>query len=599
MQVGRQRGTESIRTLADFTRENLREKTYIPSIHFSLPHGGIRPGSPPLLAQAQGDKQAFMTVEAPAEERAQALQQDLSAGAATSWQVDLNLDLLSQIAGPDGARADIRAQTPLAGNHLDLDIPGRDQPLRLLLDTVYEGFGGVINYAGIIDGDDGSLVAISIDSREVLGKIHHSEGFTYLIESHHDQEGHILSVIDQTLIPRTKHKHGEKRADVDDERDALRLPPELDTEIVLPASTSGNVRLLMLYTPAVAAQTNIQLMANNIVSGFNQSLLLSEVDSSNYVTLADVRMIDSDLTTPGSRCNDEIVEDLMGGRTGPFTLLDDWMEVAYADIALSIVTTERSYSECIDGLPHFGRIGGQGLFIDQYPDHNEPFSVTTHTFALADLTAIHEIGHVLNGAHAHPGHCWFQGVPTEPYYACGHAPEHCEWQTMMGGYFQCNTFDPDLDPGQQVTVRIARWSNPDVYYDNEPTGVPNRSSTGGVDAQKRHMAKALNTNMPVAAAWKGTQATPPSAPDPVSASPFYCWGMNSVSWTTQSGTAEYRLFSSSSSNFTNPTLMYSGPDTSTTVNVGQTSYMQVKACNSGGCSPYSSQVVAHYYNGCM
>ena len=537
-----------------------------------------------------------MTVEAPAEERAQALQQDLSAGAATSWQVDLNLDLLSQIAGPDGARADIRAQTPLAGNHLDLDIPGRDQPLRLLLDTVYEGFGGVINYAGIIDGDDGSLVAISIDGREVLGKIHHSEGFTYLIESHHDQEGHILSVIDQTLIPRTKHEHGEKRADVDDEMDALRLPPELDTEIALPASASGNVRLLVLYTPAVAAQTNIQLMANNIVSSFNQSLQLSGVDSSNYVTLAEVRSIGDNLSTLGSRCRNQILDNLMANRIAPFSQLDNWMEVAYADIALSIVTTEPSYSDCWQDV---GRIGGRGLPIDQYPHHSEPFSLTTHTFALADLTAIHEIGHVLNGMHADPGDCYWQGIPTEPYYACGHAPQDCDWQTMMGGYVQCNTFDPDLDPGQQETVRIARWSNPDIYYNNEPTGVPKTTSGGDPDPDKRHMAKALNTNMPIAAAWKGAQATPPSAPNPVGASSFYCWGMNSVNWTAQSGTAEYRLFSSSSSSFTNPTLMYSGPDTSTTVNVGQTSYLRVKACNSGGCSPYSSQVVAEYYNGCM
>ncbi|GEM_PF-3507883 len=41
------------------------------------------------------------------------------------------------------------------------------------------------------------------------------------------------------------------------------------------------------------------------------------------------------------------------------------------------------------------------------------------------------------------------------------------------------------------------------------------------------------------------------------------------------------------------------PGTSTNVNVDQTNYLQVKACNSGGCSPYSSQVTAHYYNGCM
>lgn len=529
-----------------------------------------------------------MTVEGLDETRAQALQQGLSAGAATSWQVELNLDVLRRIATPDGARAGIRADTPLAGNHLDLEIPGQVQSLRLLLDTVYEGYGGVVNYAGVIEGDDGSLVAISVDGSEVLGKIHHSVGFTYLIASHHGQRGYALSVIDQTLVPRPTHRYQDDRDSAHNDQVISRPMPELDDDIALPASASGNVRLLVLYTPLVAAQTNVSLMANNIVSGFNQSLQLSGVDSNNYVTLAGVRSIGNSLSTQGRRCNDEIVDVMMTQRSGPFSDLDDWMELAYADIALAIVTTEPGYTECGNGA---GRFGGRGLPISQYPGHTRPFSNTTDTFALADLTAIHEVGHVLNGMHAHLAHCNWGTIPS---YACGYAPQHCQWQTMMGGYVQCG-FDHGKDPWQQPTVRIARWSNPDRNYNGEPTGIPVPPNQSG----GRHMAAALDINMSHAAGWKGTQSTPPSAPDPISTSSFYCWGMTSVNWAAQTGTVEYRLFRSSSSSFTHPVLMYSGPKTATTVNVDQTSYLRVKACNSGGCSPYSSQAVAFYYSACM
>src|SRR5690554_4850252 len=150
---------------------------------------------------------AFLTIQEAATERAQKLQADLAPGAAQSWQVDLNLDALTRIEGQDGQRANARRGAPLSGHHLDLDIPERGMPLRLRFDTVYEGFGGVITYAGIIEGDEGSLVAISVDGDEILGKIHHSEGYTYLIERDRSSSHYTLSVIDQTLIPRVRKSH--------------------------------------------------------------------------------------------------------------------------------------------------------------------------------------------------------------------------------------------------------------------------------------------------------------------------------------------------------------------------------------------------------
>lgn len=427
-----------------------------------------------------------MTIQAPDSRRANALRHDLGDEAVQSWKVDLSFDALTAIEAPDGIRLATARGIPISGLHLDLPIPGRSSALQLNLDTVYEGYGGVITYAGVIDGDDGSLVAISVDGDEILGKIHHSGG----------------------------------------------------------------------------------------------------VSGTNFVTLAELRVLGTNFTTTGDRCRDHIL-DRMQQRTGAFQHLDAWMEVAYADIGLAIVTTEPGYTSDCGSL---GRIGGKATFITHYPDHQQPFAMTTDTYALGDLTAAHEIGHVLNGAHNAHAHCTYQGG-TIPNFACGYAPSHCDWQTMMGGYVSCS-FDPLEPPSQQPTVRIARWSNPNVNYNGEPTGV------GGSYPYARNMAAALNVNMPHAAGWKGTQATPPSAPNPISAHTFYCFGQNAVQWTAQSGAVEYRLFQSHSPSFTSPFLVYSGPGTGTLVNVNSTAYLRARACNSGGCSPYSQQVTAHYQSWC-
>ncbi len=241
----------------------------------------------------------------------------------------------------------------------------------------------------------------------------------------------------------------------------------------------------------------------------------------------------------------------------------------------------------IDG----GRIGGAGYLIptEDYPEHPNPFANVTHTYALGDLTALHEIGHIFNGRHEVG--CSF-GTGTIPAYACGYAPIHCQWQTMMGSYTQCG-FDFEVDPDDQPVVRLARWSNPNVDYNGEPTGVPGAGPTG------RNMAAALNVNMPHAATWKGSQASQPSAPDPISNLSHHCWGLNTVYWTEQPGLVEYRLYQSESPNFSSPMLIYSGSGTATGINVDQTTYLRVKACNSGGCSPDSAQVTATYTPGCL
>lgn len=175
---------------------------------------------------------AFLNVQGVAPERSEKLQADLAPGAAHSWNVHLNLDALTRIEGQGGVYANTRRGIPLSGHHLDLEVPQRPVSLRLQLDTLYQGFDGVTTYAGVIDGDDGSLVAISVDGEQVLGKIHHSEGYTYLIQRNYQGQGHTMSIVDQSLIPRA-HKLDNDQV----EKGHIDISPSTDTGAPAEAET--------------------------------------------------------------------------------------------------------------------------------------------------------------------------------------------------------------------------------------------------------------------------------------------------------------------------------------------------------------------------
>ncbi len=227
--------------------------------------------------------------------------------------------------------------------------------------------------------------------------------------------------------------------------------------------------------------------------------------------------------------------------------------------------------------------------------HSSPFAFSTDTFALGDLTALHEIGHVMNGEHENltqpPQACGL----SDPSYACGLVHSYipspaCAWQTMMGGYVDCAFNFSEEDSGQQSpfgqsTPRIARWSNPDVFYGLYRTG-----------SASRDMAAALDINMPKASAWMPDPVPPSSAPASLTVNSFQCYGFNSASWSSVSGATEYRLYNTGG---WTPVLLYSGPNTIADFNVNSSTPVNVMACNAGGCSGWSPTANAQFYSGCL
>ncbi|MCF6262848.1 MAG: hypothetical protein L3J24_04590 [Xanthomonadales bacterium] len=96
-----------------------------------------------------------------------------------------------------------------------------------------------------------------------------------------------------------------------------------------------------------------------------------------------------------------------------------------ADLAFLLVG-DNSASNCFP--PELlGRVGGLAYFYEAA----FPFGLSTAAYAIANLTASHEIGHLLGGDHSDGGTGTANGTTV---YAHGMIETTGAWQSMMGAY---------------------------------------------------------------------------------------------------------------------------------------------------------------------
>lgn len=96
------------------------------------------------------------------------------------------------------------------------------------------------------------------------------------------------------------------------------------------------------------------------------------------------------------------------------------------------------------------------------------------------------------------------------------------------------------------------------------------------------------------------QAAPAGKPSTFTVSKQFCYGQNELDWSSVSGNVtEYQVEGSIYSNYSNGSRWYAGPNTSTFVNVSQTTYFRVRACNLVSCGPWKNAgSTADVYPGC-
>lgn len=443
------------------------------------------------------------------------------------------------------------------GSQIEIALPNDDQVV-LVVDAVQQLLPSVKTFSGHLVDDENADFVFSIEDGRLVGSIRQEER-VWLIEPHAAADQHMIRAVDRTMLPKDEN-------DVDHQQgQAAPTGLEAPAQPVLPTSTivgSGNVRILFLYANNVA---NANAQAANIVTAFNNSLSLSGVSANNYLTLAGVQQVASSFNGQ-SRTT---IRNAMGSRSAPFASIDTAMADTYADIAFLLVQEDAT---AVD-YPALGRIGGVAYIFNQA----NPFALSTDDYALGDLTALHEIGHIFGGQHENAGAG--AGI-ARPVVAIDDT-----WMTIMGAYAEC----PFV--GLPATcVRLNRWSNPALTHMGIPIGV----------AGQRDMESHLENAMPIVSGWRAEPPAPPAAPNPLVKQPESCFGLFGMSWAAQPSATSYQLYRSTSNTFSNPAMLYSGADLDTLIDVTSgTWYLRARACNAGGCSGWTNQVSATRLNVCL
>lgn len=350
-----------------------------------------------------------------------------------------------------------------AGSKLKLALPGAG-PAVLAIQTMEELLPGVTTFSGHLAGDETSDFTLSIEAGQLVGAIRQGP-YAWLVKPDPSSNQHLIRMLDRTLLADAEPSLRRPPQDLSQApgRVAAAQPPSMFL-------SNGNVRVLFLHASDVP---NASAMAANIVSEFNASLSTSGVSATNYLSIAGVQWVGSSF----SGMTREQIRDAMGARTAPFTGINSDIATTGADIVFLLVRVDPTVFTDTE----WGRVGGIAYIYDQ----GNPFALSTDDYALSDFTALHEIGHVLNGQHEYEG----TGI-AHPVVN----PQN-KWMTIMGGYIH-----PCKFVGPNKCTRLKRWSNPDqTYTDGTPLGIPGQAD----------MRTHLQNVMPVVAAWRGDPWTPP------------------------------------------------------------------------------------------
>lgn len=358
------------------------------------------------------------------------------------------------VQGARLATIDIKALSAelAVGGELEFPLPDGDRAM-LVIETVDELLPGITSFSGHLADDENADFTFSIEGGQLVGSIRRDE-YTWLVEPHASSDAHMIQMVDRSMLPRGEPELRQEDAGPDG-------PAALAT--TLPTSTgmaNGNVRVLFLYATDVVAPS---AKAANIIAAFNKSLELSAVAPNNYLMAAGVQPVASSFSGQ-SRMT---IINSMKARSAPFAAIDAARVSAYADIVFLLVSEDPT---ALGDMPApYGRVGGIASTVPA-----SPFALSTSAYALGDLTALHEIGHVLGGQHENVANAGIARPRVSP---------DKKWMTIMGGYIDC----PFTGLDNPSCIRINRWSNPDQTYLGVPLGVPG----------ERDMESWLEARMPI------------------------------------------------------------------------------------------------------
>lgn len=531
------------------------------------------------LAQAQEAQNVFIEVGSNSPDVLRTTHREKSQGIVSKRLVDVNIQALH-----DGSRVQSAKFSSLSAGRKGRDgfvirLPGG---VEATLNTrrLHSYVKGVETYSGRVNGIESGYFTLSVEDEKVYGQIN-IEFMAYDIRHDNTYGTHVLTEIDLAKMP----KHSPDP--LNSESSGVVTPKAGNMPDAMSGSSNGTVRVLVLHGSDVSS---VSTLTANIISAMNDTFFGDGMDPDLHVTLADIRNLGDDLDEV---CKETILE-LMEEPDPPFANIATWMSDEDADVVLTIATTDPTVDDCPDtGV--WGRIGGQASAL---LDATRPFAVSMDSYAVGDLTAPHELGHVLGGGHSTTSPALldtWSGGESEPF-SRGYIGSEGEWQTVMGDYSE-NGCDFSTTLPNTDCVRLPLWSDPTKTYDSEARGVTYVSEEQ--DPWSADMVSALEIQMPDVAAWDTYSYSAPG-----SVSGIYieeCYQNNIISWNNTTNAEHYQALLSYSSSFTDPEVIYFASQAGVNVRVfsGQpTKYVKIRACNGGGCGSYSYMLTLTYNPSC-
>ncbi|MBE9550193.1 MAG: hypothetical protein IMF09_12380 [Proteobacteria bacterium] len=507
-----------------------------------------------------------------------------------SQYITINVDALSIIKGvneEDAINSNNKNQgldivnmknAQMSGQDILIHLPGITDPVFLAVEIVQNPIKNedVVSYSGHVVGSEHSFFSLSLSANGVIGKINYGKHI-YLITATDDTSSRfIISKLDKSMMNADTGEDvivSDQASEVSMQTTEASKSGKSTVQAQSAGQGTGRVDILFYYASDVS---NPSLIVSQTVTEMNAALARSLVPTSKWVTSVGVTGVS---TTFSGLCKTPILVNNMAAKVGVFANIDTEMDLAGADLAFLLVG-DNSASGCFPGQP--GRVGGIAYLYSS----TSPFGLSAAGYAIADITALHEIGHMLGGSHSDTANT----TNGTTVFARGMTETTVPWQTIMGSYDTAPCYFYGLPSNCE---RIDYFTSPQLTY--------NGVQLGAYGPNGRNMKKWLyETAMTAVSSYNDDPLPPPAAPNPIAVAYDPCYGYNDVNWTAQTSATDYKLYMSTSSSFTSPTLVYSGTNTYTTVNVnpGSTWYLKATACNAAGCGAYSTQVTANYYNIC-